>query len=469
MRKKLRFIMLLMGMGSCFSIVAQPNIGYMSSNYSGVHGINLNPASMADNRLMFDVNILSLHTGLWNNYLSLPRSQALSGRFDWEEVRESFVENTSGGLKYATLSNNIQLPSLMLSIGNKFGIGVTSRLRNYVQLDGMTNISARAGFQNERYSPDYDVSYNNDGIRMDAVSFLELGVGFGWVIHESKKHMIKVGGRLKYLDGIAGASIYANSLNYTFQNDSTMDFTDVDAEYAHSIAFEFPDLRSIDFGSLANNDRIGWGLDLGLVYEFRPDHAGYTTGQGADLRSRRDKDKYKLRLGVSLIDMGTVAFRQSVFSQDFEGSAYGISLTGTNFENVVKWDSLIAADFVLDSGVTNFNMGMPTVLSFQADIQISEGLYLNITPYLQFNRGKDRRMIRAHSVFAITPRYERKWVGFAVPFMIDESKQVHLGVNLRLGPVIVGSQTIGSLLISRNVSGADAFVGLKVPIPHSNP
>ena len=57
----------------------------------------------------------------------------------------------------------------------------------------------------------------------------------------------------------------------------------------------------------------GFGLDLGAVYEGRPDYAKYKYDMdGKTDLWMRNETKYKARVGLSLVDMGGMKFTKVV-------------------------------------------------------------------------------------------------------------------------------------------------------------
>ena len=54
---------------------AQEMLGLRNSNFAGIHGIGLNPASMVDSRLKWDVNFFSGGVSFENDYLFIPKSK----------------------------------------------------------------------------------------------------------------------------------------------------------------------------------------------------------------------------------------------------------------------------------------------------------------------------------------------------------------------------------------------------------
>src|SRR5215510_2784141 len=52
---------------------AQQYLGIRNSNYSGIQGATLNPSSIADSRLKWDINVFSTNTVFDNTFLYIPR------------------------------------------------------------------------------------------------------------------------------------------------------------------------------------------------------------------------------------------------------------------------------------------------------------------------------------------------------------------------------------------------------------
>ena len=52
----------------------QQNLGIRNSNYAGIQGALLNPSSIADSKLKWDVNIISVDEVFDNTFLFAPKS-----------------------------------------------------------------------------------------------------------------------------------------------------------------------------------------------------------------------------------------------------------------------------------------------------------------------------------------------------------------------------------------------------------
>jgi hypothetical protein len=70
--KKTVLLYLCLHSGLC--LLAQQDLGIQNSNYAGIRGALLNPASIADSKLKWDVNILSGDVVFANTFLYAPKS-----------------------------------------------------------------------------------------------------------------------------------------------------------------------------------------------------------------------------------------------------------------------------------------------------------------------------------------------------------------------------------------------------------
>src|SRR5262249_51962347 len=73
------------------------------------------------------------------------------------------------------------------------------------------------------------------------------------------------------------------------------------------------------------------------------------------------------------------------------------------------------------------------------------------------------------NLYSITPHYDHAWFGAYLPFSFDNFGNYNLGVTLRMGPVIIGTQDILGLFAKKFVRNADVHFALKVPIPYRKP
>ena len=71
MKRFLLFI--LITINSSFSLKAQDFLGYINSNYAGVTGTDLQPASVVNSRYRLDVSLIGTSFSFYNNHIGLKK------------------------------------------------------------------------------------------------------------------------------------------------------------------------------------------------------------------------------------------------------------------------------------------------------------------------------------------------------------------------------------------------------------
>src|ERR1700722_19020840 len=127
----------------CFNFVNGQDIpGYNMSNYAGVSGIDLQPASIADMRYKFDLTLVGAGIDLNNNYIAVNGQSVRDGSifkpFTGNFQTQFMYENTSSTDKAVGLNAYVQLPSFAVSITKNFSIAFTERIRSLFNIDNVS-------------------------------------------------------------------------------------------------------------------------------------------------------------------------------------------------------------------------------------------------------------------------------------------------------------------------------------------
>ncbi len=459
-------ILLLSCLGSG-PLWAQPYLGFGSSNYSGIHGTLLQPASIVDNRMKFDLNLVSFHGSFWNNYVFL-RSRHLRKNYnenaDFQDTYLGINENTRN--KYAYVNLDVLGPSFQFNIGRKNALGFTTRWRTLVNLDNVTPELARLSWEGLDYPQLWGLNLNNERLSAQTMSWAEYGVTYGREIIEVDKHYLKGAITVKLLQGLGAAYLFVDDLDYNFTNDDTLSLFNSDVKYGHSTNFEF---NEDAFGyNFISNPTVGF--DFGFVYEWRKDKDEYTYDMdGKTGLYRKDRNKYKLKVGFSMLDIGSVKYQKGDISANFLANIDDYYIGDFEVGSVADFNDTLEKNFQFTQTTGEyFTMKLPTAMSLQVDYNIWKGFYANFTAYGSFRRKNQESKLRQQSIISIAPRFEHKWFDVAIPFIFYTDRKFAMGTSIRLGPLFFGTNDIISF--ARNeVYGADFYMGLKVPIPYGKP
>lgn len=458
------------------SSFAQDFLGYINSNYSGVTGIDINPANVVDSRYKLDVTLAGVSFAAYNNYLGLHRDvfkMKDSGghlyAFDTlTNHKGEFIserENTINKSIY--ISNQIYGPSFLVSINPKNAIAIKTKIRTLVNVDGLEPELAKLIYNDLDYPSLWSLKLSNQNLSIQTMTWAEYGLCYGHVFKTNGPHFLKAGITAKYIQGLQSAYMNIDNLDYEFTDDTTASIFHSDVSYGHSANYEGEKLEA----GYKNSSLFSWGLDLGAVYEWRPDFEKFIYDMDGETGlSRKDKNKYKLKVGVSVLDIGYVKFKKGSYSRNFTADINLWNLHEFDtIQSVDEFDSILDAHYPMNKGDKYYKMNLPTAFCLTVDYNIYKDFYANFTAYWSPRFKKDKEKVHDLTAFSITPRWDHKWFGAFIPFSYDNTGNFKAGIGLRIGPLIVGTNSLGPWVSKRDIYGADFYAMLKIPIMYRSP
>ncbi len=468
---------------------AQLHMGLHSDNYAGIYNLNFQPADIVDSRYRFDMNIFQMEFTLANNYIGLKKEALLlidaDGQytaFNDTAFSDNFLhENLNGKVKKMYLQSNMLLPfSFYFQFGKKMknAFAFSSRLRFNTNIDGVEE-----GFATEIYSglnkPNLlNVDFQNKNLSIQSAAWSEIGLTYGREIIDMGEHYVKGALSLKLNQGFYSLYAYSDNLNARFPTDSTASVQKSDLSYGASTnIYDFADNPQNPQANFTFRPNIG--ADLGFVYEWRPglDEYKYEMDGDPNVLDRK-KNKYKLKASLSFTDMGFVTFKRSphskVISADFNDVTTN-ELGG--LVDRIRTDGLKAIETNFNNSPSNlgtisnpsgdiYSMRLPFKINVMADYHIWKGFYVNATASMAPTFKKDEQKTIGISQYSLTPRYEHRWAGVQIPMSIDGTGRGHVGLGLRAGPLVFGTNDMIPLLAGENynIYGVNFYFGARIPI-----
>jgi len=456
------FLLLLIGIKSASS---QNMPGFNTGNYSGVTGIDLQPANIADNRYKIDLCLLGYGTNFSNNFIGF-KSKALTGSQiinPTGDVQKDYLKSYIGQNEFNRLNLDMYLQSfsVLISMDKGRGFAFTFKLRGQLNIENFTNPLANILYNSNKLPEYWKIVLNNDQAAINSMLWADIGLGYGQPIYDKGRHFIKVGGKLKFMPGIDAGYLFAKNLNYKFKNRDSLDLFSTKFGYGHSDNYEinYNLIKVNRFSTIP-----GLGFDAGVVYEYRE----------ADINKTDDQEnKYKFKLGFSLIDFGYITFNKSPNSRDFDASVSGwdisnIKLSG-NKTPIQNLDDTLNRRFVNKSGKGSFTMVLPAGVSLQGDYHIHQGFYAAFVANVHPNLGNEEHRLSGLDYYTIVPRWESKRFGVFLPQSMNGYGIVNSGIALRMGPVAIGSSDIFNLWLSNYVRSIDVNVSIKISFLKKKP
>ncbi len=457
-----------------FSVSAQDFLGYINSNYSGVTGTDLNPANVVNSRYKTDITLTGLSFSLYNNYIGLKRSALEKDQyghyyaFDDTAFADNYLtKRINSKDKSVYLSNQIYGPSFMVSLGTKDAFALKTKVRTILNIDGVNPEMAQLGYSGLDDSTLWNQNLNNKNFSVQTMTWVEYAASYGHVFKDEGEHFLKAGLTVKYIQGLQSAYMSIVDLDYNITNDTIGSFFHSDVNYGHSTNYEGEDPQL----GFKPSSKFSWGLDLGVVYEWRPNWKDYKYDMDGETNLwRKDKNKYKLKVGLSAVDIGWVKFKKGTYSRNFTADInYWNLATFDSVHNFDSFDSLLQAKFPMNKGDEYYKMNLPFALSLQVDYNIYKDFYVNFTPYWSPRFKKDKEKVHDLTTFSLTPRWDHKWFGAFIPISYDITGNTKLGLALRIGPLIVGTNSLAPFVTKTDIHGADIYTMIKIPIMYKRP
>lgn len=472
------FLVLILSFNS--KISAQQNFGMATGNYAGITGVSLNPASIVDNRYKFDMNIAGFDSYFNNNYLKFnndfflrrtyskdPYNSAFSYvKQDQVAQLQSVKERVQAGVK-----TNIQLPlSFMVTTGKKSAIAFTLNNRSVMQVSGMNTQTADIFYSELKNAALYNTPMNNDGLRANFLSWQEANLTYGTVLLNTGHHFIKAAFTGKLMAASAGAYIQADQLTLNFQDQNHVTIQSPLIHYGRTEHADIADIKTRELFNNIENYKFGW--DAGFIYELRGSLKNKKFVD-YDLKTqlRQDLNKYILRIGVAIVDVGNFNFQRKPLTKDHSANISNWDFSNVKAGNLSQFDIPYSKLVQYTSDTSSlFTYKLPTALTANIDLHLFEGFYVNLAtkqPLENFGKKTSTGLVSEKWV-SLTPRFESRLLGVYVPISIMYNR-TNIGLTVRFGPVYVGSNNFYHILSNSRSPEADVHAGFKISIAHGAP
>jgi hypothetical protein len=426
---------------------AQEMNGFRTDNYNGVHGAFFNPANIGNSPYKLDVGLVGLNIFAGNKNLDFSFNTFSDLSTD-TNVLNSFVGN--GKTNSIMVNAQFHLPSISYKVNDKIGIAFLLRSRILLclqDIDGTLINSIRRGATNPALPYQLNGTTN---MRLSANAFSEYAVAGSYVAVNEGLHFLKVGGTIKYLAGVGNSYLQLDKINATL--DTISNGNAVATKASGSIAYAVGGVEIVNPSlSLAAN-ASGIGADLGIVYEYRPDHL------------KNEHIPYLLKANTALLDLGSINYK--VIPNQTAGYTINIP-AGQNFDlskldrnykdTLVKYSNY----FSKISPESSYRVSLPRTLQLGLDYRAIKNVFVAANVQLAISNNESKAYNpKAVNAVTITPRYEGKLLAAYLPINFSNLSKTSIGFGLRAGPLFVGSSSLISLMIS-NSKQMDFYFGFR--------
>lgn len=434
--------------------IAQEQLGLRTENYAGINSIFSNPANNLTTPFQWDVNLAAVGSFIDNNFGGYRNASVgevlnsvdrifLATDFPSDQQFPAgaivFDFAAPGKNKFVSAVTTITGPAVMLNF-EKHSFGAFTNFRAAI---GGHNIPAVLGYYDYQ-SINIGENYRVAPSSVAGMVWSELGINYLFK-SETNNGQFGIGINLKYLQGLESFFIKNNNtLNITKLQRDALDF-----ENGASIDIGFTN-SSIDEEAVnLQQSGTGFGLDIGLTFASLE----YQEGSG-------------IKLGLSVLDLGRIKFTQNTEAHainidnpfffdprnlnDVTGFRDGIAQLNDELFGVP--DQSLVGD--------SYEIWLPSAFSLQADLAIQENVYVNATLVQRMPIGSVS--VERGNLFAITPRYESRWVSAFLPVSVFNWQHFQVGTAVRLAFLTFGTENLGSFFGSKNLTGADFYAAIKI-------
>jgi hypothetical protein len=465
-------------------IQAQNMLGLSLNNYSGVHSVYLNPARLASHPQRFSVNLLTAGAHLGNTFgtyqapfsllrlgaIGVPQSyQTPQGEIDF--LPNYVKEITGSAARSGSLSTEVRGPSVLITPRYGGGFSLSTRLRTAIQFSNASpNFLSliRTGLNDPALWS--GTSTYTSRLAANANTYGELALAYGREVWAKGQHSVSAGVSIKLLTSWYSAHLIADEMTYRVtrvpgtqtgqlqvdQLRGTLGYTVGQSPFENIRTGKVPEQRP---GS-------GFGGDIGVVYEFRPDYASNKYMMDGAERDDPEKILYKVRVSASLLDLGSIKFLDANLVRQYTLNVTDQSLTFADFEKGRILDNAFGLveeklNLAPAQALNNFKTGLPTAFQINADWHVKNKFFLNLAA-LRNLRPVDAVTMWQPSWVALTPRLEGAEASLSIP-IVAMNGAIMPGVAVRVGPFSLGSDNVLGLFGKKgqfSPQGADIYLGI---------
>mgnify|MGYP000716138203 FL=1 len=120
-----------------FCLKAQSYIGFLTDNYSGVHGVISNPANITDSRFKADINLAGLSVFGSNDYYGVNVWDATRDGYSFDLESKTDPKDANS----AALNVDVLGPSFMINLNKNSSIAIFTRARSFLNANEINGAS----------------------------------------------------------------------------------------------------------------------------------------------------------------------------------------------------------------------------------------------------------------------------------------------------------------------------------------
>ncbi|MDN3205469.1 DUF5723 family protein [Algoriphagus sediminis] len=435
--KYLTLFLVIVFLGFTQKSISQTLVGAQIDNRAGIRGLTLNPANVINPRLKAEVNVFTFSGYFGNDYIGVSISDISKIR-SLDELSASSEINAKPDNNFV---GNVDIlgPSFQMNLSPKHSIAISTRVRTFFNLNNIGGEFLEAIYDNENDASQFEVLMRD----VNGITHLwgEIGGTYGRVLLDNESVTLKGAATLKYLFGAGGVTTSSETLGAVYFQVTDTLTTAGQLDYGFTDGVESGE---ISFGSFNS----GFGVDLGAIFEIK------------DKRDRAYGDGYVFRGGISVMDIGGINYKD--FSETDYNMNARIALDEFDDKSI---EEVLDENYQGSKEIRDQSLAMPTSLQIFGDFALTNKFYLSAHASISLRDHKEIPVSKITNNISVTPRFESGWIAVYSPLSYRQYEEgLSWGLGVRLGPVILGSGSLLTNILSKNSRSTDAYFGLQIPI-----
>lgn len=439
-------------------ILGQRFSGNNFGGYSGVYGIQDNPATFVNKKPKWDINLIGTGINIYSQYGYFQDVTALGAinrsivdandsvprSFNSDEEMLFYADPYSSPINGFLINHISNLPSVALNIGN-ISVGLFTNLRSHVD---NTDAPIFLNYQNLKKLED-NTPYTISPTTINAMLWGEVGAHFGYQHTLNNDNKLALGINVKKLIGFESMYLRLNNdYNFVRVRDSFIsDYANLDVGFATGIS---RGSNNYSFGSTGS----GWGFDLGVEY-LLPNN------------DPESSSLHYMKFGAAIKDIGSIHFDQNAETHKFvTDDVFKVvnNITDNrsyNYEIVKRLSESVFSDSLESKTGRSFTMYTPMSLNLHWDYNFRPDFYMNAFVTRRINTLKTQ--LSAPNVIMLSARYEKRWFEGGMSASLTEDRWFGIGAYVKLGLLTIGSDHINTFLFAQpKFRGTDIYFSLKI-------
>lgn len=440
-----------------FESKAQEQLGLRTDNYSGVNSLMLNPANFLSYSLQWDVNVVGAgifgetnygyvkNTSLLDIYRMYPDIE-VEGAFDYDD--ESQIPDNVLVTDYYVTNRKTYYMGLTTILGPSFSMKLKSNqtfgiFTSFRAASSSHKIPSSLNFYFWDKTPYYD-EIDVSPVKGAAMAWSEIGLNYGKRF-ETYNGFIDLGASVKLLQGYEG---------FFYENKTRVNITQIPND---TVSMDGPNMifgftttnASREIDPKIKQNGIGMALDLGFVYIIDGDY-----------------DTYQWKFGFGILDIGKIQFNRNAEMHEIKTDNV-VQLNKRDYLDLTTLDEaakLFSYQAFGDSTASYskgaFGIWLPGAISMQADYAFTSNIFIN--GLIIQRLGYKKASVERGNFIAVTPRFEHRWYGVSFPVSFYNYEEFNVGASVRLGPLTIGTENLGSYFKRSDFTGSDFYFALKI-------